>query len=329
MLSAYVTSAAGALLAVLIVRTQFAGAAFSTHQMRALATTSTSTSSECPTELSACALDAECKACVEAYTATFDPCVGSTSTSATCGDFEDWVCCASGGCEDNVAYAEYMGCALTGVGCGVIDVATCTAASNGASTTDPVPTTTSSTTTTVDDTSFTTSGVSTMDDMTTTSTTFTDDTTTTTYRTAAYYRSTTAAMDDTTLSTTDACQAELAACFADEACLACREAIVAESEAVEAICHPSDYDVDTSTCDDDFEVACCSIDEGPACSNGDALMVAWIECTIRMKGCDYSLADCAATGADSTGLVGGDVDSATAPAAVGGAAAGRVAFLYT
>lgn len=104
-----VMSTAGALLTVLVVKTRLAGAAFSAHHMRALATASTSTSDVvCVAEGQACGLDAECLACAEAYDAAFDSCIPSVTTG-TCDELEDVMCCASSGCEDNAAYSTFLG----------------------------------------------------------------------------------------------------------------------------------------------------------------------------------------------------------------------------
>eukprot|EP00752_Nemacystus_decipiens_P001637 g1592.t1 len=259
----------GSLVAVLVVKTKFAGADISALQMRALMTTSTSTT-ECAAEGEACMADSECAACIDAYAESADSCFdGLTSASFTCPEFEDAICCASTGCWDNAIFGDAFECAYSSYGCGLIDIATCTggAVSGGTSTTDTTPTTADS--------------------------------------------STTAATDDTTPSTTNPCQAEVDACAEDEACSACLEAAAADSDAVESICQPPGFDVDTATCDERLEVSCCAVDEGPACMTSDALMVALAECAWESTGCGSSF-DCAVAADSSATAEGDDATSATA-----------------
>lgn len=105
-----VESTAGVILAVLGIKARFASAVLSANHMRALATTSESTTTtECATEAEACAADATCLACFDAYNAGLEgSCVGST-TFGTCDEAKDIVCCASSGCEDNTAFAGFIG----------------------------------------------------------------------------------------------------------------------------------------------------------------------------------------------------------------------------
>eukprot|EP00752_Nemacystus_decipiens_P001647 g1601.t2 len=319
----------GALLSVLM-KTRYAGAAASpTHLMRALATTSTS-SSECSmTVADACVADAECVACGDAFAASVDSCVGD-STTLTCDVLEDVACCASSGCEENVLFADYIGCVLIGFECGVIDVAACVAISDGTSTTGLVPTTTSSTTTAFDDISTTTSDISKPTDSS----------------------SINAATDDTTSSTTSICQTELGACATDDACMSCLLELDEGTEAVQAACYPAVFDEETAACSERTGPACCAFEEGPEClaELGDKL-VALLDCTWESQGCDFSVTECvdAASATTSNGgdddeadavdmdgddedahagyanAADADTDSATLPAAVAGAAAVNVA----
>lgn len=150
------------------------------------------------------------------------------------------------------------GCFNGDLGCGVIDVSAC-ASGGGGAVFDSTTTTTSPPTT-----------AATSPPTTTTS----DRALPTTAPTAG--TTTTAATDDTTSSATDLCQAEQDACLGDPACFACAESIVAEADGIEATCEPAGYDTDTATCDERFEVGCCNLEEGPACSTTEPLLVAWI-----------------------------------------------------
>lgn len=107
MVRADAITTAGAVLAVVISKAPLASAIDpAAHMMRALATTSTS-SSECPAEAQACLADASCLACAEAFPAAFEAC--TLAEYDTCDELVDIVCCASSGCEANALFGEYMG----------------------------------------------------------------------------------------------------------------------------------------------------------------------------------------------------------------------------
>lgn len=108
MVCADVITTAGALLAVLAVKDQFASAALSANHARALATTSSA--SECSTSFDFCNADATCLACVEAYDASIPSC--GYSNVGTCDELASFLCCTTAsGCEDNIAFTIFIGMA--------------------------------------------------------------------------------------------------------------------------------------------------------------------------------------------------------------------------
>eukprot|EP00903_Cladosiphon_okamuranus_P009894 g9396.t1 len=302
-----VMTTAGALLAVLVIETQFASAILSVNHMRSLQTTY-----DCSVEREACDGDATCSACVEAYDASLGAC--GSSTIDNCYDLGTVLCCASSGCEDNAAYTEVIGCINAGWGCdggvdsiGVVDSGGVVGGGGYIySTAPPIiygakpivdggkPATNSIRQQSVGcyndgfgcgvlDVSTCTSGGGSASD----SGVATDDGTT------------------VTSSSTSLCQAEAEACRADAECVSCADTMVAEETTVGAVCESPGYDQETATCSEKSEVACCFVEEGTNCGVTNAAMAAFLECIAVAEGCDFSPSDCAADD-DSYSLVGGD-----------------------
>ncbi|CAB1105343.1 unnamed protein product [Ectocarpus sp. CCAP 1310/34] len=116
------------------------------HMMRNLFTTTYTDGDACPAEDAACVASASCLACNDAYMAAFSGCAASLTSTFTCDDLAEAMCCAAEGCEDNEEFADIMGCINGDLGCGVIDIGDCagggsTAISGSDTTTDSTSTT--------------------------------------------------------------------------------------------------------------------------------------------------------------------------------------------
>lgn len=103
---------AGALVTGLVIKAPLACAATPMDHTRALASYSSS-SAACHTVWSACAADATCLACGEAYDAAASGVCGGTFE--TCDELGSAVCCAADGCEDLAIFAAYIGAYRSGV----------------------------------------------------------------------------------------------------------------------------------------------------------------------------------------------------------------------
>ena len=68
------------------------------HMMRNLFTTTYTDGDACPNEDDACVASASCLACNEAYMAAFSDCAASLTSTSTCDDLVDAMCCAVEGC---------------------------------------------------------------------------------------------------------------------------------------------------------------------------------------------------------------------------------------
>ncbi|CAM9603979.1 unnamed protein product [Ectocarpus sp. 12 AP-2014] len=78
------------------------------HMMRSLFTTTYTDGDACPAEDAACLASASCLACNDAYIAAFSGCAASLTSTSTCDDLVDAMCCAVEGCEDNEEFADIM-----------------------------------------------------------------------------------------------------------------------------------------------------------------------------------------------------------------------------
>lgn len=70
------------------------------------------TSTTCPTEAQACAADASCEACLEAYLKEAEGCFDGLTSGLSCDVFEDAICCsiATGDdCENNSVFVAWLG----------------------------------------------------------------------------------------------------------------------------------------------------------------------------------------------------------------------------
>ncbi|CBJ31482.1 hypothetical protein Esi_0259_0031 [Ectocarpus siliculosus] len=105
------------------------------HMMRNLFTTTYTDGDACPAEDAACLASTSCLACNEAYIAAFSGCAASLTSTSTCDDLVDAMCCAVEGCEDNEEFADIMGCINADIGCGYIDLGDCSTAISGSDTT--------------------------------------------------------------------------------------------------------------------------------------------------------------------------------------------------
>ncbi|CAN0317481.1 unnamed protein product, partial [Ectocarpus sp. 4 AP-2014] len=119
------------------------------RMMRNLFTTTYTDGDACPDEDDACLASASCLACNDAYIAAFSGCAASLTSTSTCDDLAEAMCCAAEGCEDNEEFADIMGCINGDLGCGVIDIGDC--AADGSTAISGSDTTTDSTSTTETD----------------------------------------------------------------------------------------------------------------------------------------------------------------------------------
>ncbi|CAN0070118.1 unnamed protein product, partial [Ectocarpus sp. 12 AP-2014] len=119
------------------------------HMMRNLFTTTYTDGDACPDEDDACLASSSCLACNDAYMAAYSDCAASLTSTSTCDDLAEAMCCAAEGCEDNEEFADIMGCINGDLGCGVIDIGDC--AGGGSPAISGSDTTTDSTSTTETD----------------------------------------------------------------------------------------------------------------------------------------------------------------------------------
>lgn len=101
-------TAAGAVLAGIAIQAPLASALDPvTHMMRALSTSS-STTSPCLGESQACAVDEACRECSELYASQVDGCIQAVAGGTDpCAALEGVFCCASEGC-DSTVYADLL-----------------------------------------------------------------------------------------------------------------------------------------------------------------------------------------------------------------------------
>lgn len=79
------------------------------HMTRHLQYSSYGYSSACPDEVGICTTSTSCLACYDAYVYAIDGCLASLTSTSTCDDLVDALCCAADGCHDNEEFADAMG----------------------------------------------------------------------------------------------------------------------------------------------------------------------------------------------------------------------------
>lgn len=99
---------AGALL-IGLAKARLASAINPTTHMRALVTSTSD--ADCATERETCLRDDTCMACATAWETSNEACTQSVTTTDgdICPELEDFVCCATDGCEDSTAFGALIG----------------------------------------------------------------------------------------------------------------------------------------------------------------------------------------------------------------------------